>query len=515
MPKGYRKMRFAASLSWLSLLAIPLGAVGAPYNTFDGPGFPACNDVAAVHTPNTVDEIRSLVHDAIQQGQQMRASGKAHMWYDTMCSDDPNTVIIQTENVNHIYDFDLDAGTVMVEAGVTFLQLAAYLHERGASAGYTLVNWNITLAGCVAMGAHRSSIREDSMVASGVLSLDIIDGNGDLRHLERDDSDEWLAASTSLGLLGIIVRMKFKIYPDFKVYADQKTLDDDEVLNGDIYGMIAPYATANFWWWPYKRKFHWRYYDVVEHGVSEQQGFQNTFSVTAYEATAIKTLWNSGRWLARPNMLAEDVLFDQWEAPNFREKTTNKGIKHWPVYGWNYDVLIGGLYPDQKPVWEHGLNGYTLELAFPITEANAVLKRARELFDDEMKTKGIVMTSTYRSGINIKFGRPYFDLLGQVTYNTSDGADWTRGAIMFDFPSFKPTVGDGSRFNEPFYGTLERALIQEFPCRPHWTKNTREVFELAKHNLDPDHIARFKAVREQFDPNGVYRSVVGEIIGVY
>lgn len=29
------------------------------------------------------------------------------------------------------------------------------------------------------------------------------------------------------------------------------------------------------------------------------------------------------------------------------------------------------------------------------------------------------------------------------------------------------------------------------------------------------HIARFKTVREKFDPNGVFRSVVGEIIGVY
>lgn len=25
------------------------------------------------------------------------------------------------------------------------------------------------------------------------------------------------------------------------------SLDEDDVLNGDIYGMIAPYATANFW----------------------------------------------------------------------------------------------------------------------------------------------------------------------------------------------------------------------------------------------------------------------------
>lgn len=25
------------------------------------------------------------------------------------------------------------------------------------------------------------------------------------------------------------------------------SLDEDEVLNGDIYGMIAPYGTANYW----------------------------------------------------------------------------------------------------------------------------------------------------------------------------------------------------------------------------------------------------------------------------
>lgn len=47
-------------------------------------------------------------------------------------------------------------------------------------------------------------------------------------------------------------------------------------------------------------------------------------------------------------------------------------------------------------------------------------------------------------------GKAYFDFLGQVTYNTTDGADWTKGAIMFDFPSYRPSFGDHKRYNEEF-----------------------------------------------------------------
>ncbi|EOD48770.1 putative fad fmn-containing dehydrogenase protein [Neofusicoccum parvum UCRNP2] len=495
-------------------------ATAFPYNTFDGPGHPACNDVASVVNATSVAEIQSLVRDAASSGTPVRASGKGHMWYDTMCaSNTSSTVVVRTEYVNAIYDLDLpagaDRGTVMIEAGVTFFQLAEWLHARGASVGYTLVNWNITLAGSVAMGAHRSSLREDSMVAAGAEEIHIVDGTGEIRVVERGDGtgEEWLAASTSLGLLGVIVRMKFRVYPDFKVYAKQDILLEDEVLDGDIYGLISPYATANFWWWPFLRKFHYRYYDPVPANFSEQEGFQSTFSVTKAEADIAAGLLNSGKYLATSNIAAETLFFSLWSAPNFREKTTDSAILSWPVYGWNYDVLIGGLYPGYGTEWDFGLRGLTLELAFPVTQANAVLKRVRKAFDDEA-AKGIVMTSTYRSGINIKFGKAYFDLLGQVTYDTADGADWSKGAIMFDFPSFKPTVGDGLRFNEPFYHNLATALIDEFPCRPHWTKNTRDVFEQAVKNLDPDHLARFKAVREQFDPNGIFKSVVGEIIGV-
>ncbi|KAH7312516.1 hypothetical protein B0I35DRAFT_488155 [Stachybotrys elegans] len=484
------------------------------YNTFDGEGSPSCYNVTEVHNATSVDHIVSLVKDAKSKGLQVRAAAKGHMWYDTQCSDD-ETMIIRTEFVNGIHDFDLDAGTVTIEAGVTFFQLSAWLHERGANIGTGLVNWNISIGGCVAMGAHRTSLRNDAVVVGGVRKLDIIDGNGEIRTVEKDeDNDEWLAASTSLGLLGVIARLQLSIYPETKVWARQEILDEADVIGGNLTDLIAPYETANLWWWPYKKKFHWRYYDSVPANESDQEGFQSTFSVTELEANTAKALLDSGKFFPSSNWLAEEIFFGQWEAPNFRDKRTNEPIKEFPVYGWNYDVLIGGLYPDQKPVWEYGLKGYTLELAFPMTRANEMLKRVRGLFDAEAK-KLRFMSATYRSGINIKFGKAHFDFLGQVTTGTADGEDWSQGAIMFDFPSYRPSIGDQKRYNEEFYINLANTLIDEFTCRPHWTKNTRDVLQRASKHIDPSYLARFKAVKDKFDPTGLYRSVVGEILGLY
>ena len=49
--------------------------LGEPYNTFDGPGFPACNEVSQVYSPTTVEDIVALVKDASLRGTPVRASG--------------------------------------------------------------------------------------------------------------------------------------------------------------------------------------------------------------------------------------------------------------------------------------------------------------------------------------------------------------------------------------------------------------------------------------------------------
>ncbi len=99
---------------------------------------------------------------------------------------------------------------------------------------------------------------------------------------------------------------------------------------------------------------------MVPTNSSAQQGFQSTFSVTAVEGNTARILLDSGKYASTSNMLAETIFFNLWSAPNFREKTTNAAITTWPVSGWNYDVLIGGLYPGEQPEWDYDLHGLTL-----------------------------------------------------------------------------------------------------------------------------------------------------------
>lgn len=184
--------------------------------------------------------------------------------------------------------------------------------------------------------------------------------------------------------------------------------------------------------------------------MANMQGIQSTFSITDLEAVAALSILESGKVLETSNELAESIFFGIWSSPNFHARDTDAALTTWPVTGYNYDVLIGGLWPNQKTEWDANLHGDTLELAFPVTQANAMLRRVRELFDAQFTEKLITMTSTYRSGINIKFGRPHVDLLGQVTTIDAGDADWSQGAIMLDFPTFRPNLGDHLRFNEPF-----------------------------------------------------------------
>lgn len=63
----------------VGVLTLALFSRAEPFNTFDGPGHPACNNVAQVHNATSVEEMQDIVRDAAKSNTPIRASGKGHM----------------------------------------------------------------------------------------------------------------------------------------------------------------------------------------------------------------------------------------------------------------------------------------------------------------------------------------------------------------------------------------------------------------------------------------------------
>lgn len=95
---------------------------------------------------------------------------------------------------------------------------AAALKKEGLSYGWATVEWPlITVGGALANGAHHSgwSNVNHMTVPSATLAVDIVNAKGEL--ITITDGDRLAAVRTNLGLLGVVVRIKYAVHEDRKL----------------------------------------------------------------------------------------------------------------------------------------------------------------------------------------------------------------------------------------------------------------------------------------------------------
>ncbi|PNH11479.1 D-arabinono-1,4-lactone oxidase [Tetrabaena socialis] len=123
-----------------------------------------------------------------------------------------------------LIEVDEQGQSVTVDAGVRTIDLLRYLADYvtpTAPSGYTLpaFPWFVfqTLGGAVSTGTHGSSLSHKSL-SSQVLELTVVLANGTVRTFS-DETDPFLmkALRVSVGQLGIIVHIKFRIVPEMPV----------------------------------------------------------------------------------------------------------------------------------------------------------------------------------------------------------------------------------------------------------------------------------------------------------
>jgi len=245
--------------------------------------------------PSTEDEIIQLVKKAYDEKQEIRCRGAAHSVSRVIYTDPgkgdpptPNRVSEQKPpkgpNLNLMLDnymqltwIDEKNGIIEVEAGIHLgkdpldptgkSSLENSLLYQTFLKGWTLADLggitHQTVSGFMMTGSAGGTLMYT--LEDNLLALRVIDGTGKVEWIEKDkDEDLFNAAALSLGLLGIISKVRFKLTPNFYIYGQMITKKTDAADSPiDLYGnggsdkpsmeeFIRQTPYTRILWWPQK-----------------------------------------------------------------------------------------------------------------------------------------------------------------------------------------------------------------------------------------------------------------------
>jgi hypothetical protein len=243
--------------------------------------------------PNSEEEIVALVQKAATEGHQVRARGTAHsnapgIYTDLGLAEKPvpNKVSMQTPprgpHLNLMFDryrkltwIDAERGIVEAEAGLNLGQdaydpTATSTLENGLLYQAWQKGWTLrdlggithqTVSGFLSTGSSGGSLRHS--VAENLLAFRLIDAQGNAFWVDREtDRDRFNAVGVSLGLLGVISKVRLQLTPAYNIYGQEITTPT--TLEGcpiDLFGpgrdgkpslrtFLEQVPYARLLWWP-------------------------------------------------------------------------------------------------------------------------------------------------------------------------------------------------------------------------------------------------------------------------
>ncbi|KAL2893392.1 L-gulonolactone oxidase 5 [Bienertia sinuspersici] len=227
-----------------------------------------CRAADAVY-PATEVELVSVMAAATRNKRKMKVATRySHSFPKLVCPDGEDSLIISTKYLNEVVKVDKQAKTITVQSGVTLKQLIKEAAKADLVLPHAPYWWGLTVGGMLGTGAHGSSWwLKGSAVHDYVVELRIIspgeveDGYYKNRTLKEGDAD-LDAAKVSLGVLGVISQVTFKLENIFKRSITYKKTDDNG-LGEDALLLGKKHEFADITWYPSQRQVLYRIDDRV------------------------------------------------------------------------------------------------------------------------------------------------------------------------------------------------------------------------------------------------------------
>lgn len=402
------------------------------------------------HFPKTISDIQDTVHSCRIRGATLRVTGAAHSFSPIA---QPESDAMSLDHLHGLISYESEAMEARLWAGTYLYEAAPVL----AAIGMALENMGDiqqqTIAGAISTGTHGTGLAFGSL-SDQVVAWTWVDGKGEVRHHRRADDDLSKALSLSLGMLGVLVDVTIRTVP---LYSLQVT-SYKRSLNVALTEWSAGLQN--------NRHLEWFY-------------FPGTDTVQVKETNNIQLVKQSMQSKAIDfvkNGLVETAVFKAISEicrvkPKMSRKMTALSAKSVPIgskEGMYYEV-----FPSPRLV-----KFTETEYAIPLNKFEACI----EEIHDFLRAHPFFV---------------HFPIECRVTAGEDAFLSPTQGeaTAFLAFHMYKG-MDDG-----PYFKWVHQLMVK-YDGRPHFGKMndlTNEKMQKLYPNLD-----RFMAIREQYDPNGVF-----------
>ncbi|MEK4342971.1 D-arabinono-1,4-lactone oxidase [Brevibacillus sp. FSL L8-0710] len=178
--------------------------------------------------PGSIADVVAIVKQCAGQGLRIRVVGSGHSFTGLVQTDE---CLLSLDRLQGLASVDTEKGVAEVWAGTKLKALGELLHSHGLSQE-NLGDINAqSIAGAVSTGTHGTGIRFGSL-STQVVGLTIVTAAGEVVDCSAESHPSLFPAlQVSLGLLGVIVKVRLRVIPKLQLRYESMRLPVETCLD--------------------------------------------------------------------------------------------------------------------------------------------------------------------------------------------------------------------------------------------------------------------------------------------
>lgn len=403
-----------------------------------------------IEKPKSTEAVVAIVNTANRYNQKIRPIGSRYS-YTPLVSCEETTLSLQ--HFTGVEEINSNELTALVRAGTKLEQLEKVLFSKGFSL-YNMGDINQqTLAGLISTGSHGTGL-SFATASNQITWLELVTPDGTILECSESQNKElFKAAQVSLGVLGVITRMKIRILPKYCLRQERTLVDFNEALN-QLHHSFCTNRNYEFFWFPYTN-FVFEKKGNITDLPSTTNLLKKNFNDYFLENGMLWLLCEGSRYL-----------------PNLYRKNANWFLQKMNT---NLNQTMESIHYYATPRY---VNHREIEYALPLTQAIAALGEIKKMLNEHQ-------------------GHVSFPI--EVRCAAADDIYLSPG---FDCESVWIAVHAYTRDEyQDFFRKAEQIFLH-FGGRPHWGK----LHWLSHNQLKERYPCwdKFMAIRKELDPKGIF-----------